>query len=261
MYYHRYKTDNPTQNMFHRHIHNDFEILYFVSGDADFIIEGNICRLNKGDLLLIKPRVYHYLRLRSNTKYERFVINFTEGEVESVISDGDDRYEYAKYNIPEKSVISSFFKAWDEYEEVFEDDERDIFIKHGIEVLLTALKHCVKKADDLPLNSNPTLEPILRYIDENLDKPMSAESLSSEFYVSVSWLVHIFRSHLGISLMQYVNKKRMLYAQQLVKEGMSPTEVAAHCNFENYATFYRQYKKILGKSPKDDKSSTAVSKK
>ena len=109
MYYHRYKTDNPTQNMFHRHIHNDFEILYFVSGDADFIIEGNICRLNKGDLLLIKPRVYHYLRLRSNTKYERFVINFTEGEVESVISDGDDRCEYAKYNIPEKSVISSFF--------------------------------------------------------------------------------------------------------------------------------------------------------
>ena len=247
--------------MFHRHIHNDFEILYFVSGDADFIIEGNVCRLNKGDLLLIKPRVYHYLRLRSNAKYERFVINFTESEIESTITDSNDRWEYAKYSISEKSVINGFFKAWDEHEEIFEEDERDIFIKHGVELLLTVLKHCIKKDDDMPTSSNPTLEPILRYIDENLDKPMCAESLSSEFYVSVSWLVHIFRSHLGISLMQYVNKKRMLYAQQLVKEGMSPTEVAVHCHFENYATFYRQYKKILGKSPKDDKAASSVSKK
>ena len=44
------------------------------------------------------------------------------------------------------------------------------------------------------------------------------------------------------------------YMAELIRSGMVPTEVAQHCGFENYATFYRQYKKILNRTPKEDKN-------
>ena len=52
--------------------------------------------------------------------------------------------------------------------------------------------------------------------------------------------------------MQYVEKKRILYAEAKIHAGMSPTDVAKLCNYENYSTFYRQYKKVLGHSPAED---------
>ena len=235
-------------------------MLYFISGDADFIIEGSVCRLNRGDLLLIRPRTYHYLHIRSEAAYERYVINFTEEEVAGceILSEPDQ--EYVIYNVLENSVIDGFFKTWGEYDETFSDEDRETYIGGGIRTVLTVLKYCKKQSGVERGGSNYTLKRILRYIDANIEEPINAESIAAEFYVSVSWLAHVFRSHLGISLMRYINQKKMLYAQQLIWQGCPPTEVAVRCHFENYATFYRQYKKILGRSPKEDKGNIATHK-
>ena len=129
----------------------------------------------------------------------------------------------------------------------------ECYIKQGITSVLLFLKYHEKKAVNFPIQENLTLQNILQYIDQNPEEIITAESLSAKFFVSVSWIVHIFQKYLGISLMKYISKKKMLYAQHLIRAGFAPTDVAERCNFENYATFYRQYKKILNKSPKDDK--------
>lgn len=246
------KTDTPTQSPFHRHMHSDYEILYFVEGDADYVVESAVYRLQRRDLLLIAPRTYHHLRLRSPSRYERFVINFSEaelgGRLADILPDAD-----CIYNIPKDSFINRFFEAWGQSEELFGKEELACLIGQNIRPLLLFLKHNPPK-ESLPIRQNPTLEAILHYIEEHPEESISAESLSSQFYVSVSWIVHIFQKHLGISLMQYVSKKKMLYAQELIRSGLVPTEVAQHCGFENYATFYRQYKKIIGRTPKEDKT-------
>ena len=97
------------------------------------------------------------------------------------------------------------------------------------------------------------MEEMMAYIDENPTEKITAESLAKLFFVSPSWVVHKFKKLLGISLMQYVNKKRLLYAQRLILGGFNPTEVAEKCNFTDYSTFYRQYKKYFGISPKQIK--------
>ena len=101
----------------------------------------------------------------------------------------------------------------------------------------------------LPRLENPTLDAILRYIDEHPDKAITANDLAQRFFVSTSWIVHGFREHLGITLMQYVNRKRILYAEQQIRAGASPTTVAKACHYDSYVTFYRQFKKYLGYPP------------
>ena len=105
----------------------------------------------------------------------------------------------------------------------------------------------------LPKRAHPTLEAILKYVNEHPEAELTAEKLAAKFFVSVSCVVHAFRKNLGISLMQYVNQKKVLYAQKLIQQGVSPTEAALQCGFDTYTTFYRQYKKTLNRLPKADK--------
>ena len=99
---------------------------------------------------------------------------------------------------------------------------------------------------------NDALTDILRYIDEHPSEPLRAQALADRFFVSRSWVEHVFREQLGITVRQYVSKKRILYAQGLIKNGLSPTLAAEHCHFDNYTTFYRNYRKILNCSPEED---------
>jgi YesN/AraC family two-component response regulator len=252
MYYSHQKITTPDQKRFPKHMHNDFEILYFIHGDADYIVESSVYHLKKNDLLLITPRIYHNLIPKSSVSYERFVINFTEDEISSLVAN-DMSSTPGIFSIPAESYINHFFEAWSDCENLFDQEELECFIKKGLSSVLLFLKYYEKKSVNFPIQENLTLQNILQYIDQNPEEIITAESLSAKFFVSVSWIVHIFQKYLGISLMKYISKKKMLYAQQLIRAGYSPTDVAERCNFENYATFYRQYKKILHKSPKEDK--------
>ena len=82
-------------------------------------------------------------------------------------------------------------------------------------------------------------------------EPITAADLSARFFVSTSWIVHGFREHLGISLAQYVNRKRILYAEAQIRAGATPTAVAKACHYDSYVTFYRQFKKYLGYAPSE----------
>jgi len=244
------RVECPDQASFRRHIHNDYEIFYFCEGDADYIVGSAVYRMNRRDLLIIRPGTYHYLRLRSNAPYERFIINFTQ---EDLAVQTEVLREDAMFHIASGSMIQRFFESWMESEAVFTKEEREGFVRSGLSMVLLLLQHGLQQQPILPEQENPALKEILLYIDRHPEEAITAERLSARFYVSTSWIVHIFRRYLGISLMQYIRRKRILYAQSLIWAGAAPTDVAEVCHFENYATFYRQYKAVLGHTPGADK--------
>lgn len=247
----RHTIDAPKSDSFHRHMHNGYEILYFVRGDAEYIIEGSVYKLRPHDLLLIHPRCFHCLRPLSNATYERFCINFDENRIPSSL------VEFMKTapnirTVAHGSLTARFFDTWAEAEKALNADEMKLFLQSQLSALLLSLAHLPQEAELLPTRGFGALEEILRFIDENPTIDINAKTLSERFYVSTSALVHGFKKNLGISLMQYVDKKKILYAQALLLNGKSPTEVAELCNYENYSTFYRQYRRILASSPRDD---------
>ena len=243
--------DTPRRDAFHRHMHNGYEILYFVRGDAEYIIEGSVYRLKPRDLLFIHPRTFHYLSPLTDTTYERFVIHFPEHLIPPSC------LEFARaskniYRVPRGSDIDHFFESWETAEGKFSENEMREYLYPSITSAMLYLHHLNSDESVKPIREHRTLESILRYIDEHPERQITAAELSQKFYVSTSFIVHTFRGALGISLMQYVEKKRILYAEAKIHAGMSPTDVAKLCNYENYSTFYRQYKKVLGHSPAED---------
>ena len=61
---------------FRYHMHNEFEIFFFVQGDVSYIVEQQVYTLLPGDILLFNNTEFHYPTFRSNAEFERIVLHF-----------------------------------------------------------------------------------------------------------------------------------------------------------------------------------------
>ena len=72
------------------HHHDFYEIYYFISGDVEYRVEGKTYILQKGDLLLISPGVFHQPLVRSGVPYERIVLWINRGSLAQFAEQGGD---------------------------------------------------------------------------------------------------------------------------------------------------------------------------
>ena len=70
-----HKTSTPPGD-FRYHMHNEFEIFFFVQGDVSYIVEQQVYTLLPGDILLFNNTEFHYPTFRSNAEFERIVLHF-----------------------------------------------------------------------------------------------------------------------------------------------------------------------------------------
>jgi len=96
-----------------------------------------------------------------------------------------------------------------------------------------------------------TVNCLLDYINKNLNKDSSIDKLSSLFYVSKYYLMHKFKAQTGYTIHNYIQKKRLIKASELIKDGKPVTEVYLECGFGDYSNFVRAFKKNFGYSPKE----------
>ena len=78
---------------------------------------------------------------------------------------------------------------------------------------------------------------------ENYTENLSVESIAKRLYISSSTLSHKFKKELRISVYQYITKKRLSAAHDLIRGGETLTNAALKSGFNDYSCFYRLYKK------------------
>lgn len=66
------------------HMHDGYEIYYFISGDVTYFIEGTAYELHPNDLLIINNQELHKPQLNSSAVYERKVFHFTSKFLEEL---------------------------------------------------------------------------------------------------------------------------------------------------------------------------------
>ena len=92
---------------------------------------------------------------------------------------------------------------------------------------------------------------VFEYINRNITSDLTLESIANHFFVSKYHVAHIFKDNLGISLHQYVIKKRLNSCRRAIASGEPITSVAEKFGFADYTSFFRAFKKEYGISPKD----------
>lgn len=68
--------EQPDSNGFYFHIHDRCELFYFISGNAQYLVEGSVYPLEHDSLLIMRPGEAHCTRFLSAERYERYAVNF-----------------------------------------------------------------------------------------------------------------------------------------------------------------------------------------
>ena len=83
---------------------------------------------------------------------------------------------------------------------------------------------------------NERIEAMITYISQNLDQPLTLEQME-KIFVTKYYVTREFKKHTGFTFHQFVLKKKLLYAKQLLKEYRSASDVYLKCGFESYPHF------------------------
>ena len=94
------------------------------------------------------------------------------------------------------------------------------------------------------------VEDVRNYIDSNLERNNSVDDISREFGISSNYLQHIFKKHIGTSIVEYRNARRLLKAKILLGGCDDKIiEIATECGYENASYFSEMFKKETGMTP------------
>ena len=252
-FYHSLDTPTTPDNVsWSPHLHSNYEILFVYSvEEAYFNIGGFKYQLKSFDFVFIKPATIHNLIIPYSQNYERCGIYFSENtipnELKPAINDFNRIYHLEKEN-PVFKIIDSVSDA----EQKFSEEDFQNFLPSALVQILYHLKYLSTNKEIIGA-FNSIMDKIIRYIDEHITEPLNAEIISEKFFVSKSWLSHNFKNHLGMSLKKYINQKKLLMIEKLIPTGLSLSHLSEGYSYNNYATFFRQYKQYTGKKPKDNK--------
>jgi len=100
------------------------------------------------------------------------------------------------------------------------------------------------------------LRRVTDYIEWNLDRPVSLVTLAKVAGLSVFHFAHVFKETTGFAPHRYVLKRRIERGVTLLREQhLSMSEIALRCGFANQSHFASAFRRALGVSPHEYRSS------
>jgi AraC family transcriptional regulator len=98
---------------------------------------------------------------------------------------------------------------------------------------------------------NRRLKDVLAYIEQNLAQSISLDEIASVSGFSVSHFQSLFRQSVGMPVHQYLIRRRVERARNLLHEGKLPiSEIALESGFSHQSHLARHMRRVLGVSPK-----------
>lgn len=252
------------------HSHPFYELYYFLSGDVHFLYDGIEYEMQPHTLLVIAPNVFHGIHVLSNDAYDRLTFHFTEDVIslerrQLLMGSLPTEESIRNGTSPIPHIISNaeslgYLPLMLEVERVIgmPQDVCDTMVSVILEALLSMLllhEGDLRSSAQFPsyYREDQELKPVLSYIHQNLTEKITLDDLSQHAHISKSKLNQLFHAHLGTTAMEYVTRRRLNYAQQLLINGYSAAQASTAAGFGDYTNFYRAYVKQVGHSPIDDK--------
>ena len=245
------------------HVHNCYELIHFVSFSGTYSVEGHIYEINNNDILITNPKELHRAMLPPNIIFENQQLLLKEAFLAEFFSIDYNPFRALKYReIGCQNKIDAVVVKQYHLDDVFNQltyyhehplPESKVMIKALSLQLLTHINNIIN-VTKTKRESNNTIQNILVYINNNLTKKITLELLAKRFNISKYYISRMFKLQIGYTVVEYITTKRILFAKELMLNGMYASEAALDAGFLDYSNFYRAFKHATGMSPYDYKT-------
>lgn len=241
------------------HLHNNaYELMLFKSGNVDYFINNATYHLTPGSLTFICPNDIHGLFIKDNNPYERIPIHIEERFADSLSTPVTDLFR-CFYNRKPERIYHLNKEQMKEYEYHAEaiitalNDKSfgyDVRVKASLLSILLLANTAARSNDRYFGDISPKIiRDTISFVDANLTKDISVQTIADFANISRSRLSHLFKEYTGTSLWNYIITRRIQYARTLLLKGTSITATCYECGFRDYAHFVKVFTRINGVSP------------
>lgn len=254
-----HRKDEP--DSYEPHFHSAVEVLLPLRGEMNAVVDGVEYRILAGEVMIIPAGCTHSLSMGPGN--ERELILFEMNGVFSLKEFGAFRQLLSRpvYLMTGHPVREQAQKTLLEIVRIYHTGEllRNL---HCYALLLEMyaalgedyLKNNATRAElntlNRQLSGEDAFNRALDYVEENYMEDVTLDSLAAYAGFSRYTLSRMFRQHTGSTFTQYLNKRRVNMAADLLSGTKVPvTQVALQCGFNSIATFNRVFREVRGCTP------------
>lgn len=252
------------------HRHEFVELVYTASGSFTHFINGRAYQTYRGDMLFINYGEAHKFTVDSDSgEFYNFSVK-PEFVSESIVNsetindifliflpEGTEELQSRKTSCVrffgnERTEIESISEKMLRELQCDEDEVRPCrqFVLNSYMRLIFAklIRALLENAGQA--RPNLLTDEILKYLDNNFTKPVTAATLAEHCFYNPAYLGRVFKTVYGKSMNEYIREKRMEYAMQLLQStSLSVDEICLRVGYSGKAQFYKSFKELYGRSP------------
>lgn len=244
------------------HTHPYYEFYFFLEGNVEAQIQKEHYILSYGDIMIVPPDTTHGVFVKSfDVPYRRFDLWISVPFYERLVSISSDfayctglaarenehiiHTESTAFNL----ILSRLYNIIEEEKgRRFGRDMRLMILISDLGLSINRLAY--EQFNKSSVQPDSLYQNICDYIDNNIDEDLPLDRIAEHFFLSKYYLSHVFKDNIGISIHQYITKRRLMLCRDALIGGTPASQVYQQYGFDEYSSFYRAFRKEFGMSPK-----------
>lgn len=249
-----------TEGLRSMHKHDDrLELNFILSGNGTQVIDGELCHVQAGDVLVHNSGVLHDESLMVCANLKAWCIAVTNLKL---------------LNRPENELVPKNFRpripcqtVADELAQLYRGAQNrhpfalvhryaqqrgDYPVANALARAVVLIVHKVIRSTALKSkDANFVVERVRNYIEEHYAENLTLAELNGLVRANEFYLSHVFKKVTGYSPQQYILRRRIGKAQcLLIYTSLPLTEISARVGYSDSNYFGRLFKKIIGMPPR-----------
>jgi AraC family L-rhamnose operon regulatory protein RhaS len=225
------------------------ELFYLLDGAGAFLIDGARHPCRAGDVVVVPPHAEHHIE--DDAPLTLYGIGVS---AHLFADDPDALARLPRGRVPTHPPLASGVRGGLR-RLLFEQSHdrpggRTLQVGLALQLVAAVVRGAEGSDDEPPARSLEAVEQFRDELTYRFYEPVGIDEAAAELGVSRRCFTRLFRKAAGCSFAKYVERVRVEYACQLLREtGRSVATIAFECGFEDLSSFYRAFRRQKGVPP------------
>lgn len=226
----------------------DYQLIYIDKGMADFIIDGSSFLLEKGSMILYKPREIQHYSYYTSCPTVAYWIHFTGTFVETLLRQ-NNLWDRSVYQLGEEPAFPDLImKLVRELQ--FHSYNYSLMCTAYFQELICIISRNLHRQHTPSLTQYEAFIPAIELMHNEYQVNRGIEQYAALCGMSVYYFIRKFKEYTGCSPHTYLIRIRMERAKHLLlSSNLSVSEISFSIGYDNPLYFSRLFRKYTGSSP------------